>query len=58
MIPVGYLFIAMLLGSLLVRLFAALLLVGFFGVVRLTRGLLMVRNPRLISGDLSSADNF
>ena len=58
MVPVGYFCIALLLGSLRVRLFAALILVGLYGAARLTRGLLMVRNPRSVSGDLSNADDF
>jgi hypothetical protein len=58
MVPIGYFCIALLLGFLMVKLFACLILVGLFGAARLTRGLLMVRNPRAVSGDLSNTDEF
>lgn len=59
LVPIGYYVVAwVLLGFLLVKLFAALILVGLFGVARLAKGLSMATNPRSIGGDLSNPDEF
>jgi hypothetical protein len=59
MVPLGYFFIAwVLLGFLQVKLFAAMVVVGLFGAVRLINGIFMVANPRSVGGDLSNTDLF
>jgi hypothetical protein len=56
LVPIGYFLIALILDFLMLKLFAALLVVGLFGLARFAKGLSMVLGPRSVSGDLSNAD--
>jgi hypothetical protein len=56
LVPIGYFLIALILDFLMLKLFAALLVVGLFGLARFAKGLSMVLSPRSVSGDLSNAD--
>lgn len=55
LLPIGYYFAGRMLGFWLIKLFAGLIVVGAYGLVRLTNGLSMAVRPRAVTGDLSNA---
>lgn len=51
--PVIYYFVAVALGSLMVKLFAALIVLGVIGIAQITKGLSMALRPRAVKENLS-----
>jgi hypothetical protein len=54
--PVAYYFFSMWLADMSIKLFAALLVLGAYGIGKLTNGLTMVFRPRAITVDLANAE--
>lgn len=53
--PVAYYFLGQLVGYWTLKFFAATLVLGVVGLVKLTGGLTMVFRPRSVTGDLADA---
>ena len=55
--PVAYYFASMLIGYWSMKFFAALIVLGAVGLVKITNGLSMILRPRAITGDLANAES-
>jgi hypothetical protein len=54
--PVSYYFVSVWLGSLNLKFFAGLLVVGVIGIAKLTNGLSMLLRPGSVTGDLANPE--